>query len=184
MKKLIHIAVFCTVLSVVASAQGEGRFPGVSAMHFEMLRAAKKLTPIPLPTWLPDGFKVEKIDMHLGSLVEIQDRRLAIIYSRKAAGGKTQRFALEAGFEGLGDLPYDTTSTVKSALGQIDIAYEPPDLDGGGKKTKNFVMTHWFDVGKTAFHFDGMYGDDPENSRLAMISLADTRKILGSLQRF
>lgn len=172
------------LLSLTVSAQSEKRFPGISAQQLQQLNTAKRVTPIPLPTWLPAGFKVEKIEMKLGVKVPIQDRQLAIVYSRNLPKGKIQRFALEAGFEGLGDLPYDTTNTVRSALGNIDIAYEPPDLDGNGIKLKNFVMTHWFNVGKTAFHYDGMYGADPGDKRVAMISLADTQKILGSLQRF
>lgn len=184
MKKLIFCVVLCAFASVIASAQSEKRFPGVSAQQLQMLRLAKQITPLPLPTWLPDGFRVEKIDMRLGSMVEIQDRKLVIIYSRKLSSGKLQRFALEAGFEGLGDLPYDTTSTVRSALGDIDIAYQPPDLDEDGKKLDDFAMTHWFNVGKTAFHYDGMYGAQDKVKNLEMISLADTRKILQSLQRF
>lgn len=184
MKKLLLCVLLCSCGSIIASAQSEKRFPGVSAQQLEMLSLAKQITPLPLPTWLPNGFKVEKIDMRLGSMVEIQDKRLAIIYSRKLANGNTQRFALDAGFEGLGDLPYDTTSTVRSALGDIDIAYQPPNLDEGGKKLDDFAMTHWFHVGKTAFHYDGMYGAQDKVKNLEMISLADTRKILQSLQRF
>jgi hypothetical protein len=184
MKKLVYCALVCSVLSAIASAQAEKRFPGVSAPQMEMLRAARKVTPIPLPTWVPAGFKVEKVQIKLGSMVPIEDRVLAIIYSRKLPNGKVQRFALEAGFEGLGDLPYDTTNTVRSAVGKIEIAFEPPDLDGGGKKLKNFVMTQWFSVGKTAWHYDGMHGANTENGGVTMISITDTQKILGSLQRF
>lgn len=184
MKKLICLTFLYVVLSAIAPAQNEKRFPGLVGLNAEILQAAKKVTPVALPTWLPAGFAVEKVDAKLGSMVPVEDKKLVIIYSRKTESGRMQRFAIEAGFEGLGDLPYDATSTVKSAIGQIDIAYEPPDLDGNGTKTKNFVMTHWFNVGKTAFHYDGMYGDNSENSRLAMISLADTEKILRSLQRF
>jgi hypothetical protein len=184
MKNLICCGLVCMAFSVIASAQGEKRFPGVSAAQFQQLRTAKKTTPLPLPTWIPAGFKLEKIEMKLGPRVRIENRVLAIVFSRKLPNGKTQRFALEAGFEGLGDLPYDTTSSVRSPIGPIDIAYEPPDLDGEGRKEKNFVMTHWFNVGKTAFHYDGMYKAEPDDKTIAMISLADTRKILQSLTRF
>lgn len=187
MKRLLSSAVILICFAVIAKAQvktGDGRFPGVSPKQFQQLRIAKKSTQLPLPTWLPAGFTLEKIEMKLGPRVRLENKQLVIIYSRKPANGKTQRFALEGGFEGLGDLPYDTTKTVRSTLGEIDIAYEPPDLDGGGQKVKNFVMTHWFNVGKTAFHYDGMYSAEPEDKTLAMISLADTEKILRSLQRF
>lgn len=184
MKNLLCIAFLVTAFSVFTYAQGSRQFPGLSAMHVEMLTATKKITPVPLPTWLPAGFKVENVKLKLGSSVAIEDQELIVIYSRKLADGKTQRFSIEAGFEGIGDLPYDTTSSVKSAVGPIDIAYEPPDLDGGGKKLKDFAMTQWFTVGKTAFHYDGMYGAESGAKNLAMIPLADTRKILQSLQKF
>lgn len=184
MRRIFCFALICGFLSVIASAQGGGRFPGVSARQLQQLNTAKRSTPLPLPTWVPAGFTIEKIEMKLGPRVRIENKVLVIVYSRRLPNGKAQRFAFEAGFEGLGDLPYDTTSSVRSAIGPIDIAYEPPDLDEGGKKVKNFVMTQWFNVGKTPFHYDGMYGAETENRSLAMISLADTRKILGSLQRF
>jgi hypothetical protein len=184
MKKFIFSALVFTVFSIAASAQAEKRFPGISAQQLQQLRTAKRVTAIPLPTWIPAGFKIKKLDMKLGAKVPVYDRQLVIIYSRSLPNGKTQRFAFEAGFDGIGDLPYDTTSTVKSGVGVIDIAYQPPDLDEGSKKLKDFVMTQWFTVGKTAFHYDGMYGAEPDDASLAMISLAETRKILGSLQRF
>ncbi|NOT46855.1 MAG: hypothetical protein HOP17_03770, partial [Acidobacteria bacterium] len=147
MKKLFCALLLGLVVSIVVSAQAEKRFPGISSdMHLEILRSAKQMTAVPLPTSLPSGFKLEKIDVNLGSEVPLEKKKLVIIYSRRLPDGKTQRFALEAGFEGLGDLPYDTTKSVRSAVGQIDIAYEPPDLEGTGKKTENFVMTHWFTV--------------------------------------
>ena len=184
MKKLLCCALISAVLSAVVSAQSEKRFPGVSVAQSRQLRIAKRSIPIPLPTWLPQGFQIEKIAMKLGGRIPIEDRLFEVVYSRTLRNGKIQRFALEAGFEGLGDLPYDATSTVRSGLGRIEIAYQPPDLDGSGKKITDFAMTHWFTVGNTAFHYDGMYGAEEGDRRTAMISLADTRKILSSLQRF
>jgi len=190
-KRAISWAFLFSIAATAAFGQTAGggkapstRFPGVSESDLTRLRAAKLSTPLPLPTWVPAGFKIEKIDMKLGARVPIQDRTLVIVYSRKLANGKMQRFSLEGGFEGLGDLPYDVTNSVRSAVGEIDIAYEPPDLDGGGRKLKGFVMTHWFNVGKTAFHYIGMYPLNETDSRTAMISLSDTEKILRSLQRF
>jgi hypothetical protein len=156
------------------------RFPGVAQFQLEVLLEAKKLTAIPLPTWIPAGFKVSDVKVRLGTEVEIQDRVLTVVYSKKLADGSTQRFAIDAGFDGLGGLPYDVTKVISSGVGKIDLMYEPDDEDG---KVTNFAMTEWFRVGKTDFHYDGMYGDEPENSTLVMISLADTEKILKSLQK-
>jgi hypothetical protein len=184
MKKLAYFVLVPAALAAVASAQTERSFPGISTTQMQQLRTAKRWTALPLPTWVPTGFKIEKIKMNLGAKVPIQFRVLEIVYSRRLPNGKLQRFGIEAGFEGIGDLPYEATSSVRSGVGQIDIAYEPPDLDGGGTKTRGYVVTHWFEVGKTPFHYDGMYGTESEKKRLAMISLADTQKILRSLQRF
>ncbi|MEO8648725.1 MAG: hypothetical protein ABI539_06130 [Acidobacteriota bacterium] len=184
MKNLMWCAVVCLAIPAFVAAQRQTTFPGLSPYNREVLNAARQITPIPLPTWIPAGFTVEKVNVKLGSTVAIEDRVLAVIYSRKLENGKIQRFSIEAGFEGLGDLPYDSTSSVRSAVGRIDIAYQPPDLDGNGTKINDFAMTHWFNVAKTAFHYDGMYGAKPNDRRHAMITLADTRKILASLKRF
>lgn len=189
MKSSILMIIALTLcLSFVASAQpsdqsakaAKARFPGVSDMHMTMLLEAKKVTSIPLPTWIPAGFKVTDVKLRLGSMVEIEDRVLIIVYSKSLADGKTQRFAIEAGFDGLGGLPYDVTKVIASGVGKIELMYEPSNEDG---KVKNFVMTEWFRVGKADFHYDGMYGNEPEDVSLTMISLADTEKIIRSLQR-
>lgn len=171
-------------LAVVVSGQTESRFPGVSGINLTILQETKKVMPFALPTWIPPGFRLEKVDVNLGSEVPIEKKVLVMIYSRKLIDGRTQRFALEAGFEGLGDLPYEATSSVRARIGKIDIAYEPADPDEAGKKLRNFAMTHWFKVGETAFRYDGMYRSRTGTANLAMISLEDTRKIVQSLEKF
>ena len=191
MKKLLTVTFLLLVCVGVLSAQA-ANFPGVSAEHFKTLTTAKRSTAIPLPTWVPAGFAVEKIEAKLGPRVSLENKQLVIIYARKLANGKMQRFSLEAGFDGLGGLPYDLTKTIASRVGSIDLMYEPPDLDDSSKKTKNFAMTEWFKVGRTDFHYNGRHGHyngrhgDPEGDdpNLAMISLADTERILKSLKRF
>jgi hypothetical protein len=186
MKKSIFaftMLTLCLAISAAAQAPGKGiavRFSGVSEFHMGILLEAKKITAIPLPTWIPPGFKMTDVKVHLGSEVALQNRVLTIIYSKKFANGKVQRFALDAGFDGLGGLPYDVTKVIPSGVGNIDLMYEPNDEDG---KIKNYVMTEWFKVGKTDFHYDGMYGNEPEHPSLTMISLEETEKILRSLRR-
>ncbi len=160
------------------------KFPGVSTPYMEQMIAAKRVMAIALPTWVPAGFKVENIKARIGRNVSLHDREFVIIYSR-TQGGKTQRFALEAGFDGLGGLPYDVTKTLRAPVGQIDLMYEPVDLDDSGKKIKNWVYTEWFKVGgKTDWHYIGMYGAPEEGDPgIAMISIADTERILKSMTR-
>lgn len=158
------------------------QFPGVTTRQLQQLRTAKQTTPIVLPTWIPAGFKLAKIDMKLDRRVPIYDRYLKITYERGLSGGITQRFFLEAGFDGLGGLPYDATKSLKTQVGTIDLMYQPNDEDGN--KIKNYAITEWFNVGRTAFHYVETYEEEPDQPARKMLSLADTERILRSLRRF
>ncbi len=183
MNRILIVAFLIVVFVAFASAQKTGSpFPGVSAAQMKQLQNAKRFTALPLPTWIPAGFKLEKVESKLGSKVPIEERSLVIVYRKTLPDGKFQRFAFEAGFDGLGDLMYDSSKVIPSSVGKIYLVYEPNDPDEGGKKRKNFVMTEWFDVGRTAFHYDGMFGEQDDPS-LVMISIPETEKILRSLKR-
>ena len=190
MKKTTFTVLALTLcLSFAASAQSsaatikaaKARFPGVSDMQMTMLLEAKRITALPLPTWIPVGFRVEDVKIRLGSTVEIQDCVLTVVYSNRMTDGGVQRFAIEAGFDGLGDLMYEPTKTLKTGFGELTLIYEPKDEDGNVEK--GYVMTEWFKVGRTDFHYIGMYGFDEGAQSARMISLDDTMKILNSLKR-
>jgi hypothetical protein len=178
----VILAVCCITLGTSAQAKSTAKYPGVSAEQLRTLQNIKRIIPVPLPTWLPDGFKLEKIHSKIGRGVKIYDREFVLIYSRKLPNGKLQRFGLEAGFDGLGDLFYDETKVIQSPLGKIYLIYEPIDPEDG-KKLDNFVMTQWFRVGSIDYHYVGMYGYDDGDKDMVMISLADTERILRSLRR-
>jgi hypothetical protein len=182
---LIVLSLGTTASAQVAEAGGKAAailFPGVSPKQLQQLKTAKLSTPIVLPTWIPAGFKLAKIEMKLARNVPIYDRYLKIIYERELSSGASQRFALEAGFDGLGGLPYDATKSLKTPVGTIDLMYEPNDEDGN--KIRNYAITEWFSVGKTAFHYMETYEGEPEQPGLKMLSMADTEKILRSLRRY
>lgn len=194
MKKVLIATISLLIFSVAVSAQQPSKavvqaalkkFPGVDTAHMEQMIAAKRVMTIALPTWVPAGFKVEDIKSRIGRAVAIEDREFVVIYSRTLKDGTTQRFALEAGFDGLGGLPYDVTKTLRSPVGTIDLMYEPKDLDDETKVLKNYVYTEWFKVGnRTDWHYIGMYGAPEEGDPgIAMISLADTERILRSMTR-
>lgn len=194
MKKFFVMGMLMLSLCAAVSAQSNAaavnaamkKFPGVPKANMEEMIAAKRVMQIALPTWVPAGFKIEDIKSRIGRGVAIEDREFVIIYSRSLQNGKIQRFAFEAGFDGLGGLPYDVTKVIPSAVGKIDLMYEPKDLDDESKNLKFYVYTEWYQVGKTAFHYIGYYGsanEEGEDPTMAMISLADTEKILKSLQR-
>ena len=170
------------VLSTAAAISAQARFPGLSPEVKKQLATAKRSVPFALPTWVPAGFTLKEVQMNLGPRVKIEDRQLIIVYSRNLANGKTQRFAFEAGFDGLGDLMYDSARMLRTPVGKISLQYQPKDEDG--KKLMDYSMTEWFNVGRTAFHYDGMYDAERSGASVVMISLADTEKILRSLNRY
>jgi hypothetical protein len=180
MKRVLFVSLLVAAAAAAASAQV---FPGVSPATAKELAAAKRSVPFALPAWVPAGFKVTQVHAVLGPKVKIEDRQLIIVYTRERPNGRIQRFAIEAGFDGLGDLMYDRMRTVRTPVGPVYLVYQPNDEDG--KKLTDFSMTEWFTIGKTAFHYDGMYATvDEGGEKLEMISLADTEKILKSLKRY
>ncbi|QYO67225.1 hypothetical protein [Leptolyngbya sp. 7M] len=189
MKRIFLFSVIVLSLAAAASAQSKAsvqaamkKFPGVSKAHMEQMIAAKQVMQIALPTWVPAGFTVERIKSRLGRAVAIEDREFVIIYSRTLPNGKVQRFAFEAGFDGLGGLMYEGAKTLLTPIGKIYLLYEPFDADEN-KKVDNYVMTEWFQVGRQDWHYIGMYGYDESADDLAMISLTDTERILRSLRK-
>lgn len=182
MKRQLLTLIFIISAAVVASAQA-AVFPGVTPDAKKQLAAAKRSTPLALPTWVPAGFKISQVHMVLGPRVKIEDKQLIIVYSRTLQNGKLQRFAIEAGFDGLGDLMYEKPKLLRTPVGPVYLVYQPKDEDGVVQD--DFAMTEWFDVGRTAFHYIGMYGTEEEGGdSLTMISQADTEKMLRSLRRY
>lgn len=165
-------------LSIVAQTKPVG----FTAAQFTDLKKKKGTMAVPLPTWLPADFKLEEIIAKVGAKTPIQDRVFTVVYSKKIADGKVQRFAIDAGFDGLGDLMYEPTKTLKTAVGNVILIYEPKDEDG--TILKNYVMTEWIPLGKYAFHYVGVYGSEDNDPSLSMISMAETVKILKSLKKY
>lgn len=185
MRSIYSLLLLTVILAGGAFSQTKGSiaaFPGVTAKQLAELQTIKRSIPVVLPSWLPTGFKLEKINSKLGRRVKVYEREMALIYSRTTDDGKLQRFALEAGFDGLGDLMYEPTKTLKSPFGNIFLLYEPFDADEN-KKLEKYVMTEWFQVGSLAYHYVGMYGYDDGDDDMEMISLADTERILKNLKR-
>ena len=157
---------------------------GFSAAQFTELKTKKGTLAVPLPTWLPAGFKLDEMTIKVGRKVPLQDRNFVVTYSNTLPSGKVQSFSIEAGFDGIGDLMYDTTVSVRSGVGKVEIVYEPNDPDNDNKKIARYVMTQWFDVAGTAFHYSDVADEADDGSKTQTISLADTKKILASLKRF
>jgi hypothetical protein len=179
---LLRIAISAFAVCVFASI-AFAQFPGLSPAVKRQLAAAKRSTPIALPTWVPAGFSVKRVHTVLGPRVPIEDKQLIIVYSRTLADGRLQRFAFEAGFDGLGDLMYDGGKKLSSHIGAVWLYYQPKDEDG--KRLNDFAMTEWFNVGRTAWHYIGAYGTEEEGGdKLSLISRADTEKMLRSLRRY
>lgn len=181
MKKLPFIAV---IIVAACAAFGQTTFPGVSASQAKQLRTIKRSLAFPLPTWVPAGFKLIEIESKLGRTIPVYDRVFNVWYARTLSNGSIQQFGIVAGFDGIGDLMYEPLKVLRTPLGRITMVYEPKDEDNGGKKIKNFSMTEWFEVGETAFHYDGGFEGAGGSKKRRMISIADTEKILRSLRRY
>jgi hypothetical protein len=175
----------CLLLLLITSvtAFSQNRFPGLSGSQKQKLLSTK--TPVPLPTWLPAGFGVTNIITKTGKQVKIEDKVLTITYGKKLANGRLLKFKIDAGFDGLGDLPYQGGEAVKSKIGNIWWYYEPIEETDEGRKVKyvGFIQTEWFEVKGLAFHVSFIQSDDDDqNTRLPKISKGDAKKILQSLE--
>jgi hypothetical protein len=185
---LLGIMLFATSLNAQSKRSGLSvdeamkKFPGFTTQQMQQLFKAKKYYPIPLPTWIPAGFKVEEILTLVGPKIKQEDKVLNITYSKKIANGKKQAFTIEAGIDGIGDLPYEHTHIVKTALEEVYLCYEPID-DAGVKPIKKYVRTQWFDCDGTAYAYGSVGGMPRSPAGQVMISIADTKKIIGSLQK-
>lgn len=183
MKRLPLALILIVSAAAAVSAQAAVAFPGLTPEAKKELAAAKRTTPFALPTWLPAGFKISRVHANLGRRAKIEDKQLVIVYSRPLPNGKIQRFSIEAGFDGIGDLMYDGARKLRTGVGDVYLVYQPKDEDGN--KMTDFAMTEWFSVGNVAYHYVGMYGSAEESGdTLAMISLADTERILRSLRLY
>ena len=173
-------------ITMSSFAQSNIVFPGLTEVQKEQLLNTK--IAIPLPTWIPDGFAVTKIVTKIGKSIKLEDKIYSVTYGKKLPNGNSLKFSIDAGFEGLGDLPYDGSETIKSKVGNIYLYYEPYEEDMNGKKVKavGFIMTEWFRINKLAFHasFNSQNPNDKPDNTKPKISKADVKKILQSMQVF
>lgn len=176
----------CMLLSffIMAAAFAQTVVPGLSEPQKQQLLNTK--IALPLPTWVPEGYTVTHIVTKTGRQVKIENKVLTITYGKKLLNGKKEEFKIDAGFEGLGDLPYEGSTMVKSKVATIYLYYEPYEEDGDNKKIKQYglIMTEWFYVKNLAFHvvFNPEGDNHKFNKTKSKISKADAIKILQSMQ--
>ena len=183
MKKIIYLILFI-ISAISVSAQNKIIFPGLSEIQLQKIVNTK--IPVPLPTWIPDGFSVTNIITQTGRHVKLENKIFTITYSKKSSDGKLLEFKIEAGFEGIGDLPYEGGELIKSKAGNIYLFYEPFEEDMNGKKikTSGLIMTEWFSVHNLAFDvvFSSPGQNETINKTKPKISKTDAKKILQSMQ--
>jgi hypothetical protein len=180
MKKQICLLL---LLGIATLAFSQTIFPGLSEVQKKKLLSTR--IAVPLPTWIPTGFSVTNIVTKTGNPVKIEDKVLTITYGKKLANGHVLKFKIDAGFDGLGDLPYEGGESVKSKIGDIWLYYEPIEEIDDGRKIKyiGFIQTEWFDVKDLAFHVVFIQSENESlNKKLPKISKADAKKILQSIQ--
>lgn len=182
MKKQCLLQLFVAI-TFSAISQTKIIFPGITETQKQQLLHTK--IAIPLPTWIPDGFAVSKIVTKTGKALKLEDKIYTVTYEKKISSANSLKFSIDAGFEGLGDLPYEDGEAIKSNVGTIYLYYEPYEEDMNGKKVKafGFIMTEWFIIHKLSFHmsFNSNKPDNKPDNTKPKISKADVKKILQSL---
>jgi hypothetical protein len=183
MNKIFFLLIF-VASSMLSFAQSNTIFPGLTEVQKQKLLSTK--IAIPLPTWIPDGFAVTNIVTKTGKSIKPEDKIYTVTYSKKLLKGNLLKFSVAAGFDGLGDLPYEGSEIIKSKVGDIYLYYEPYEEDMNGKQVKafGFIMTEWFNVDKLAFHasFNSQNPNDKPDPTKPKISKVDVKKILQSMQ--
>ena len=128
MKKLFLLSM---LMLVTAAAFSQIIFPGLSEKQKQQLLNTR--IAIPLPTWIPDGFAVTNIVTKTGKSIKLEDKVYTVTYAKKLPNVNSIKFSVEAGFDGLGDLPYEGSETIKSKVGDIYLYYEHNEADMSGK---------------------------------------------------
>ena len=183
MKKQFLLVLFVAMI-ISSFAQSNIVFPGLTETQKQQLLNTK--IAIPLPTWIPGGFALTKIVTKTGKSIKLENKIYTVTYTKKLSNSNSLKFSIDAGFEGLGDLPYDGSETIKSKVGDIYLYYEPFEEDMNGKKVKavGFIMTEWFIINKLSFHvsFNSQNPNDKPDNTKPKMSKADVKKILQSMQ--
>jgi hypothetical protein len=185
MKKVSLLLVMLAAL-LWASAQ---TFPGLTASQKKQLLTCGY--KVPMPTWLPAGFKVDSLVTLTGKSVSIEEKTLLVHFAKEVKPGTQQAFTIMAGFDGLGSLWYKSEK-IQSGVGVVEMYYQPYEepVDGKREQVKDLIATEWFTVGKTDFNitvstpFDQYAEEYAEESgvRYEVISKTDFKKILQSLK--
>ena len=190
MRKQFLLFLFIAISSTAWSQD----FPGLKPTDKKKLLASGMM--IPLPTWLPEGFKLDTFEVKTSKNIPVQDKMLYVQYTKKVNDSTWQSFMVEAGFDGLGSLGYPP-ETIQSAVGKIDLYYQPYETGVTGKKEKqeDMISTEWFEINKVAYHvfcivtmpggeFEALGDEDEGESKYQYkaINKDDFKKILQSLQ--
>ncbi|MDQ6722870.1 MAG: hypothetical protein M3Z01_01210, partial [Thermoproteota archaeon] len=94
MKKIIYLILL--ILSAISvSAQNKIIFPGLSEIQLQKIVNTK--IPVPLPTWIPEGYSVTNIITKTGRQVKLENKTFRITYGKKSTDGKLLEFKIEAG---------------------------------------------------------------------------------------
>ena len=192
MKKLLLLSLL-TSFCLISFAQN---FPGLKPQHKKILLANGM--KIPLPTWLPDGFALDTLEIKINKSIPVQDKILYVQYTKKINDSTWQSFIVEASFEEIEPL-WRNPETVQSSIGNINFHYQPYAGKENEKKVKmeGVISTEWFEVNQIPFHvlcivtepggeFEAI-GDENEKEdkyNYKPVNKDDFKKILQSLQIF
>lgn len=172
-KKQFLGVVFLIVLTLPINSYAINN--SVDNYYLESLKTYNKKAPVLIPKYIPKGFTVKSLDIHLSKEKGIGE---GDNYSIKYTNSNLVEFSIISANGGFGGLGYSGSINFKSKFGNITMYIEPIEFtpDGGKQKLDNEIFTEWFTYKNQFFMFStkGSY-----NSK--RLSKDESIKIINSL---
>lgn len=150
----------------------------IDIYYSEILKIYNKKAPVLIPTYIPKGFKIENVDIHLQKEKGIgQGDNYKIIY--KNSDGK--EFSIESANGGFGGAGYIGEINFKSKFGMITMYIDPIETNpNGNQKLANQIFTEWFYYKNQPF----MFSTQSSDISVKRLSKEEAIKIISSLSAF
>lgn len=176
-KKILLSTVLTVALTVSSVAQASGS--GLSNTQLQQLKVLK--IPVVLPSYIPTGFKVEKVEAIAEAAGVGGGNHYKVTYRKNLSNGISE-FYIEHATGGIGDVGFDVSKStkVKTKFGNADMFVDSVNVYAN-VKFKNCIATEWLEY-KHNFYRIGSGGgcsEKPDNS-IQRVSKEEAIKILKS----
>lgn len=142
--------------------------------YFEPLKTYNKKSPVLIPKYVPKGFTIKTLDIHLSKEKGIGE---GDNYSIKYVNLKGVEFSITSANGGFGGDGYSGQINFKSKFGNITMYIDPIEITLNGKqKLDNEIFTDWFYYKNQSFMFSTKESYDSKR-----LSKDESIKIINSL---